>query len=231
MDIMNNWLTRFAELIGSSVCHQLAYRSFWAGTVKIPVCARCEGIYAGFFISAIFLFCFFRKKQGELPPLYIIITLALFILSAFAEWGFSFFSLFESTNISRFITGYLAGSASMTIVFPVFNYQYYSDAVSERIFPRLWQFAVFISVSAVFITMGLAGITVINNVYYYVTFISILFTFYFTNLVIVLLFPVFAKKAHRLFSGRIILPSLISLILSGIELYISYLIHQYVAGL
>jgi len=79
--------------------------------------------------------------------------------------------------------------------------------------------------------MGLAGITVINNVYYYVTFISILFTFYFTNLVIVLLFPVFAKKAHRLFSGRIILPSLIALILSGIELYISYLIHQYAAGL
>lgn len=229
MDMMFNWFIRFSNLIGASVCHQLAERSFRAGELKVPVCARCEGIYIGFFICAIFLFFLFKKKEADLPPLYILIILSLFILSTILEWGFSFFSVMDSTNVSRFITGFLAGSGSMAIIYPVFNYQYYSAAISERIFSRFWQFAIFIAFNAAFIGAGLADLTFLNWAYFYTSIISVLFTFYFINLVVVLLVPFFARKARRFFSRQLIVPSLIALVLCAIEFYVSYLVHQYVA--
>ncbi len=231
MDIIYNWFIRFSNLVGASVCHQLAERSFRAGELKVPVCARCEGIYIGFFLCAVFLFFLFKKKEGDLPPLYILIILSLFILSTILEWGFSFFSIMDSTNVSRFITGFLAGSGSMAIIYPVFNYQYYSAAISGRIFSRFWQFAVFIAFNAVFIAAGLAGITFLDWAYFYISIISILFTFYFINLVVVLLVPFFARKARRFFSRQLIVPSLIALVLCAIEFYLSYLVHQYAAGM
>jgi hypothetical protein len=145
------------------------------------------------------------------------------------EWGLSFFSIVDSTNTSRFITGFLAGSGSMALIYPVFNYQYYSAAISVRIFLRFWQFAVFIAFNAAFIGAGLAGLTFLNWAYFYISVISILFTFYFINLVVVLLVPFFAKKAGRFFSRQLIVPSLIALVLCAIEFYISYLVHQYAA--
>lgn len=37
----------FAYVIGSFVCHQRPERSFHAGAFPFPVCARCQGVYAG----------------------------------------------------------------------------------------------------------------------------------------------------------------------------------------
>ena len=39
-------------VIGSLVCHQRPERSFHLGTVQLPVCARCLGLYAGGFAGA-----------------------------------------------------------------------------------------------------------------------------------------------------------------------------------
>ncbi len=228
---MENWFFKFADLIGASVCHQIAERSFSAGSFTLPVCARCEGIYVGFFISAIFLFAMFRKKESELPRAYIIVILGIFIFSTVADGGLSYLSIIDTNNISRFITGFLAGSASMAIIYPVFNYQYYADSIAARIFPRFWQFAVFLVIDAVVIALGLIGFSELNLVFFYISFISVIFTFYFINLVILFLIPFFAKKATLLFSRQLVLPSVIAVLLSGIELYLSYILHQFIAGL
>ncbi len=228
---MEIWFLKFINLVGASVCHQLPERSFSAGSMVIPVCARCEGIYIGFFVSAVFLFLMFRRKESDLPRVYIVIILCLFIISTVIDGGLSYLGAIKTNNILRYLTGFLSGTGSMAIVYPVFNFQYYREPGYVRIFNRTWQFLVFLAVNAVFILAGLAGSRVINLVFYFVAFISVIFTFYFINLLILVLIPFFAKKASGLFSRYLILPSVISLALTALELYLSYRFHLFILRL
>jgi hypothetical protein len=66
--------------------------------------------------------------------------------------------------------------------------------------------------------------------YYFVTF-SILFTFYFVNMVLVLLVPPFSQKANSLTSKYLVLPSIIAIALSSIELLGSYWFHRFISNL
>ncbi len=226
---MNNALIKFLDLVGASVCHQLPERSFFAGYLKMPVCARCEGIYLGFFITAIILFIMFRKKESDLAPAYILAIMIIFVLSTVADGLLSYFFGFTTNNILRLTTGYLAGSAAMTVIYPVFNYQYYSQPAAVKIFSRPWQFIIFIIISGFFIIAGVFNIIVINIFLLYFSALSVIFTFYFINLVILLLIPVFSQKAKKLFSKYILLPSIAALLLVALELYISYRLHLYMA--
>ena len=192
---MENWFLKFLYIAGASVCHQLPERSFYAGILKIPLCARCEGIYAGFFLSSIFLFAMYRRKESDLPPLYIIIIFTGFVLSTVIDGTLSFFSVIGTNNIARLVTGYLAGSAAAAIIFPVFNYNYYTEPQPKKIFSKPWQFAVFLAITLLFILAGLSGFKVFNYFYFSISIISEIFTFYFVNLVLILLVPFFMKKA------------------------------------
>lgn len=225
---MEIWFSKFINLVGASVCHQLPERSFHAGSLAIPVCARCEGIYIGFFISAVFLFLMFRRRESDLPRVYIVVILCLFIISTVIDGGLSYLGLVKTNNILRYLTGFLSGTGSMAIAYPVFNFQYYREPGYVRVFNRTWQFVVFLAVNAVFIFAGLVGNRVVNLVFYFVAFISVIFTFYFINLVILVLIPFFAKKASNLFSRYLVLPSIISLALTFAELYLSYRFHLFI---
>jgi len=224
---MESWLTKFINIIGSSVCHQLPERSLGDKTLIMPVCSRCEGIYVGFFIAAIIIFLLFKKKENELPPLYVLITMIAFVISTIVEGALGFFSIAHTNNVSRFVTGYLAGSAVMVIVFPIFNYQYYKDSITVRIFLKPWQFITFLSVNIITIVIILLEFKFINYFLFYFSGTAVLFTFYFINLVLLLLIPVFSKKATFLFSRYLIFPTILSLILTFIEIYLSYRFHQF----
>jgi len=228
---MEIWFSKFINLVGASVCHQLPERSFGAGSMVIPVCARCEGIYIGFFVSAVFLFLMFRRKESDLPRVYIMIILCLFIISTVIDGGLSYLGAIKTNNTLRYLTGFLSGTGSMAIVYPVFNFQYYREPGCVRVFNRTWQFLVFLAVNAAFILAGLAGSRAINFVFYFVAFISVIFTFYFINLLMLVLIPFFAKKASFLFSRHLILPSVMSLALTALELYLSYRFHLFILGL
>jgi uncharacterized membrane protein len=228
---METWFFKFMDLLGASVCHQLPERSFRAGSLVLPICARCEGIYVGFFISALFLFLMFKRKESDLPRIYIVVILCLFITSTVIDGGLSYLGLIKTNNIFRYLTGFLSGAGSMAIVYPVFNFQYYRDPGYVRIFNRTWQFLVFLAVNAVFILAGLAGSRIINLVFFFVAFISVIFTFYFINLLLLVLIPYFSRKAPALFSRYLILPSVISLVLSATELFLSYRFHLFILSL
>jgi uncharacterized membrane protein len=225
------WFSKFIHLVGASVCHQLPERSFGAGSLIIPVCARCEGIYIGFFVSAVFLFLMFRRKESDLPRIYIVIILCLFIISTIIDGGLSYLGVIKTNNIFRYLTGFLSGAGSMAIVYPIFNFQYYRDPGHVQIFNRTWQFIVFLAINTVFIIAGLAGSSIINFVFYFVAFISVIFTFYFINIVLVLLIPFFSKKASTLFSRYLVLPSAIALALTALELFLSYRFHLFILRL
>ena len=126
----------FIEVIGFSVCHQLSSRSLMIGGIILPICSRCSGIYTGFIITAVILFIMYRKKENGLPPLYVLVILGLFFLSALIDGIASNFGLYETNNNIRFITGFLCGSSIMIILYPIFTFQYYRQSKAKRIFNR-----------------------------------------------------------------------------------------------
>ncbi|MBN1299181.1 MAG: DUF2085 domain-containing protein [Actinobacteria bacterium] len=224
---MESALYKFINIIGASVCHQLPERSFFAGMLKIPLCARCEGIYIGFFITALILFIMFRKKESDLPPVYVIALIAFFIISTVVDGVFSYFFAIGTNNISRFVTGYLAGAAAMTVIYPVFNYQYYSEPAAVRIYNKPWQFIIFLSISCGIIFIGILNIVFVNYFFVYFSALAVIFTFYFVNIILVLLIPHFSHKSSKLFSKHLIIPTIIALMLATLELFVSYKFHMY----
>ncbi len=219
------------ELVGFSVCHQLDARSLAFGEILTPVCSRCAGIYTGFAVSAVLLFLMFRKKQNDLPPAYALAIMGIFFLSTVFDGAASYLNLYETNNIIRFSTGVLCGTSLIVALFPVFNFQYYRKSLSERIFKRPIKFIAFIIILIVFIIFTLQRFEYLGIFYYYFTGISVIFTFFFLSLVIVLLIPFFAHRADNLFSRHLVIPVFIALVLASVELFISYKMHQFMEKL
>jgi uncharacterized membrane protein len=217
--------------LGASVCHQIPERSLKMGGLVLPICSRDSGIYIGFFICAIFMFLIFRKRESELAPLYVLIILIIFILSTVVDGLLSYLSVIETNNIARFTTGFLSGSSTMAIIYPIFNYQYYRDSYNIRIFVSPLKFIFFIAADALIIFITLLQIGFLKYLYYYLSAVSVIFTFYFVNLLIILLFPVFSQKAPRLFSKYLVLPTILALILSLVELFASYKLHIFLINI
>ncbi len=226
-----SFLYNLADKIGFAVCHQMPSRTIVIGGIYLPLAGRTSGIYIGFLISAIVLFILFRKRENGLAPLYIMIIFYLFIFSTMFDWAASHLGLYESSNNIRFITGFLAGSSIMAIVFPVFNYQYYQKSSDERIFKNPVKFIIYFLIIVLFITITLLRFSFLSMFYYYLSAFSVFFTFFFVNLLMLLLIPVFANKAQRLISKFLIIPSIISFTLTFIELFVSFKLHEFLLSL
>jgi uncharacterized membrane protein len=99
----------------AAVCHQMAGRSFHAFGFPLAVCARCAGIYAGFFAGL----CVYPLARGlgdtSFPPRRWLIVAALPALVDFAG-GLS--GLFVNTHASRSLTGAAVGAAAAFYVLP-----------------------------------------------------------------------------------------------------------------
>lgn len=217
------------EMIGFSVCHQLDSRSLIFGNITSPLCSRCAGIYIGFLISAIILFLMFKKKQSDLPPVYALVILAIFFLSTLVDGLASYFGLYMTNNIIRFSTGFLCGASIMTVLYPVFNFQYYRDPSKEKIFKRPFTFIIFVLSLIAFIVFTLFQFDFLGSFYYYLSSLSVVFTFFFVSLVMIYLIPFFFQKANRLFSKYLIIPIVLALILTALEIFIAYKLHEFMA--
>lgn len=220
----------FIEKIGYSVCHKLPQRTLTFGNIYLPVCSRCSGIYIGFLISAIILFIMFRKKESNLPPPYILVILIIFIFSTIVDGALSYTGILITNNIIRFITGFLCGSSFASIIYPVFVYQYYQKPKEIKIFNNLIKFIIYLLILLSFITLTLSRIELLGFFFYYLSAFSIIFTFYFINLIIILLIPPFSQKAKKFISKYLILPSIISLFLSSVEFLLSYRLSHFLSG-
>jgi uncharacterized membrane protein len=226
-----SFLYSLANKIGYAVCHQMPSRTIVMGGVYLPLAGRTSGIYIGFLISAIILFALFRKRENGLAPLHIMIIFYLFIFSTMFDWLGSYLGLYESSNNIRFITGFLTGSSIMAIIFPVINFQYYKKSSNDRIFKNPVKFIIYFFIIVLFITINLFRFSFLSMFYYYFSAFSVFFTFFFVNLLMLLLVPVFANKAPRFISRFLILPSIISIVLTFIELFVSAKIRELFQGL
>ncbi|KQM23499.1 DUF2085 domain-containing protein [Chryseobacterium sp. Leaf201] len=80
-------------------CHRMPSRSFFYKKKQFPVCARCTGIYLGYFLMIPMLW--FYQIGMFLSVLLILPTLIDGLTQAYLNR--------ESTNVIRCITGFLAG--------------------------------------------------------------------------------------------------------------------------
>jgi uncharacterized membrane protein len=220
-------INNLIEKMGFSICHQLPSRSLNIGNLYLPVCSRCSGIYIGFTVSAIILFIMFRKKENNLPPAYIIVISCLFILSTMTNGILSYLTPFSTSNNARFITGFLCGASVAIMLYPIFVFQYYKKSKNIKILSNPVKFVAYLIILMVFIAAVLARISFLDYFFYYLTAFSIIFTFYFVNLVLTFLVPFFSQRAKKLPGKYLVLPSVISISLLAIELFLSYRFHQF----
>ncbi len=221
------FLSSIFDKIGFSVCHQISERTLKFGNINMPVCSRCMGIYIGFMFSLIIMFIIFRKKESGFPPLYIIILSTVFIVSAGIDGLLSYIGIYETNNLIRIITGYLSGMGISVICYPVFAYQYYKDSNDKRTFDSVWHFIVLLFIAGIFIFTAIIKPAFLGNFYYLLNITAIIFTFIFSNLLLILFIPRFSKKSVKLFSKYLALPVITGAILSFFEIYLLWLFHMF----
>ena len=113
IDNMSNPVSRAVYLFGDWECHQHASRSFFLHGNQMPVCARCTSIFLFIGLTAIFLM-FYRVRMSMMLIMLLILPMAL-------DGGIQLITSYESTNILRFITGALAGMASVLAFDTIFE--------------------------------------------------------------------------------------------------------------
>ncbi|MCL4295291.1 MAG: DUF2085 domain-containing protein [Anaerolineae bacterium] len=114
--------------IGYAICHQIPARSFQLDGHRLPLCARCTGIYLGALLGLMGMSLMKRYHSVELPPTGVLVTLMAFIGLMGIDGVNSYLSffpkmphLYEPQNWLRLTTGILHGLAMSALVYPVLN--------------------------------------------------------------------------------------------------------------
>lgn len=116
------WLKELFDLTGSLICHQLPDRTLSADGILLPVCARDIGIYAGIFLSALYLLARGRWKAQKPPETGVSIFMCLLMAPMILDGGLSYLGVTESGNILRVITGALFGLPIPVFLIPAAHF-------------------------------------------------------------------------------------------------------------
>jgi len=129
------------DAVGYAVCHQLDERSFHVDGQRLPLCARCSGMYLGAVLGVTYLTLTYPRSAGT-PPKSVIALLALFGLAFAVDGGNSYLYLMKQTsagrldflptlylpnNTLRIFTGTGVGLALAVAVFLSFNQTIWND--------------------------------------------------------------------------------------------------------
>jgi len=97
----------FLYALFSHLCHQIPSRSFFILNYPLAVCARCLGIYFGFFAGAGFFPLVRRFSKLALPKTR---TFVFFSLPLALDFIGNLLRLWRSSNELRFCTGFIWGA-------------------------------------------------------------------------------------------------------------------------
>ena len=121
-----------AHAVGYSVCHQIDARSFHFGETKMPMCARCSGLFLGALLGVIYQLP--RGRKGRMPSPPLMVLFGLFALAWVMDGINSFLmlhptlpALYTTQNWTRLVTGTGMGLAIAAILVPIFNQTMYSE--------------------------------------------------------------------------------------------------------
>jgi uncharacterized membrane protein len=130
-----------ADAIAYAVCHRISERSFHIGSLQLPLCARCSGMYLGAVTGLIFQ-SVLGWKRSKAPHWGIIAVLLIFV-AAFGIDGVNSYlyllkqlrpgilpqvpNIYIPNNTLRLITGSGMGLVISAMLFPAFNQSIWSD--------------------------------------------------------------------------------------------------------
>jgi uncharacterized membrane protein len=130
------------HMVVHGVCAQAHYLTI--GSYTLPLCARNTGIYAGFLATVLYLLALGRARAAKIPPLSIVIVLALAIVAMGID-GFNSMLLdigglnvYPPHNYLRVITGLGMGMAIGAFFVLMFNMSLRYDARHDQRVLRNW---------------------------------------------------------------------------------------------
>jgi uncharacterized membrane protein len=106
-------LQQIVYFFGHGLCHQYPSRSFAAGGIYFGLCARDTGIFLGLLFTVIVICLFYaghRVKPSGLPVAWVTACCGLLIVPMALDGISSYAGLRSTTNLIRYITGYLCGT-------------------------------------------------------------------------------------------------------------------------
>jgi uncharacterized membrane protein len=142
-----------AFTVGSSVCHQIPSHSFEVSGIQFPLCARCSGLYLGSFIGLAYYLT--QGKRKALPKRGYVLLLIFFFIAWAGDGVNSFITdflnksiLYETTNITRLVTGFGMGLVMSTVLVTLFNLTVWKDGINLPLLRSPLQVAAYTAVSA-----------------------------------------------------------------------------------
>ena len=99
----------------SFICHQIPERSFHVARHPFAVCSRCTGLYAGIALAGLIYPLARSLKRTDTPRRIWLILAAVPLLIDFV---LGYFSIWENTHLSRFLTGALLSSVAVFYIMP-----------------------------------------------------------------------------------------------------------------
>jgi uncharacterized membrane protein len=170
------------QAVGYSVCHQIPSHSFKVGSMTVPLCSRCMGMYLGVFYGMV-VFSLTKGKISEFPSKKLLIVFGILIIAWLVDGFNSFFygalgkiAIYTPNNTFRLITGFGMGLCISAILFILFNITVWKDL--NKIPP--------IDGKTIFI-MGSGAILIISLIYLNNEILMTLFAYISTITVIALL--------------------------------------------
>ncbi len=129
------------DAIAYAVCHRIAERSFHIGSVQLPLCARCTGMYLGAVTGLVFQ-SILGGKRSRVPGWGIIAVLVVFLVAFGIDGANSYLYLLKQVrpgilphipniyipnNTLRLLTGSGMGLGIAAMLFPAFNQSIWAD--------------------------------------------------------------------------------------------------------
>jgi len=185
--------------LGFGLCHQLADRSFAAGGVQLPVCARDTGIYIGFVVSlAIIAYLDRGLRRQDMPPAWVLgVGAAALALMAW-DGITSYMGFRETTNLLRLATGLGAGFVLPLVVVPTVNSGLWARPGAGRVLGEPWKGLVWLAAAPVTLGVLVWGAPLLGAGYAVLTAACILVTFIAVNMIMIASIPRFERSAARL---------------------------------
>ena len=134
------------DAIAYAVCHRIAERSFHIGSIQLPLCARCTGMYLGAVTGLVFQ-SIRGGKRSKVPRWSIIAVLLVFVVAFGIDGVNSYLYLLKQirpgilpqipniyipNNTLRLLTGSGMGLAMAAMLFPAFNQSIWTNYDDKR---------------------------------------------------------------------------------------------------
>ncbi len=152
------------DAVGYAICHRFPERSFFFGGQQLPLCARCSGTFLGVMLTLITLTLAGRARASRVPPLRVLVVLALFTLLWASDGLNSYLTfypaaphLYEPQNWLRLTTGMLNGLTMGTLTFAILNFSLWRAPRPQAVIQGWGELAGLVGLVALLIGLTLSG--------------------------------------------------------------------------